>query len=64
MHKALHLRDDIDSMCQEKKEKEVSRLTLKIAWMHQCDDQKAKSKSTKNKRKKSTNYSSAKNEGK
>ena len=34
MHKALHLRDDIDNMCQEKKEgKELP--TLKIVWINQ-----------------------------
>ena len=33
MHKALHLRDGIDYMCQEKKEEEDTP-ALNIAWMH------------------------------
>ena len=37
MHKALHSRDDIDYMSQEKKEEE-DLPALKIAWMHQYDD--------------------------
>ena len=35
MHKVLHHRDDIDYMCQEKKEEDL--LPLKIALMHQYE---------------------------
>ena len=39
MNKALHSRDNIDYMCQEKKEKEDTP-ALKIASMHRLDDSK------------------------
>ena len=37
MRKAFYLKDDIDEMYQEKKEKEDSP-ALKISWMHQYDE--------------------------
>ena len=39
MNKALHLRDDIDDMCQENKEEEES-LAMKIEWMHEYKELK------------------------
>ena len=39
MHKALHPRNDVDSMYQEKKE-EDDLPVLKVAWIHLYEDWK------------------------
>ena len=46
MHKALHPRDNIDYVCQEKKELDDPP-ELKIAWMHRYEESNATEKGNK-----------------